>query len=43
MLTVEVDNRSGEAVDEGAAVELACTVLRAEGVTDGELGLRARV
>ena len=39
MLTVEVDNRSGRAVDEGAAVELACRVLRAEGIEDGELGL----
>ena len=26
-------------VDEGAAVELACRVLRAEGIDDGELGL----
>jgi probable rRNA maturation factor len=26
-------------VDEGAAVELACRVLRAEGIEDGELGL----
>ena len=39
MLTVEVDNRSGAEVDEGAAVELACRVLRAEGIDDGELGL----
>jgi probable rRNA maturation factor len=39
MLTVEVDNRSGIEVDEGAAVELACRVLRAEGIDDGELGL----
>jgi len=39
VLTVEVDNRSGQAVDEGAAVELACRVLRAEGIEDGELGL----
>jgi len=39
VLTVEVDNRSGEAVDEGAAVEQACRVLRAEGIEDGELGL----
>jgi probable rRNA maturation factor len=39
MLTVEVDNRSGAEVDEGAAVELACAVLRAEGIDDGELGL----
>ena len=39
MLTVEVDNRSGIEVDEGAAVELACRVLRDEGIDDGELGL----
>jgi probable rRNA maturation factor len=39
MLTVEVDNRSGIQVDEGAAVELACRVLRAEGIDDCELGL----
>jgi probable rRNA maturation factor len=26
-------------VEEGAAVELACAVLRAEGIDDGELGL----
>lgn len=39
MLTVEVDNRSGVEVDEHGAVELACRVLRAEGIDDGELGL----
>jgi probable rRNA maturation factor len=39
MLSVEVDNRSGVEVDEHAAVELACRVLRGEGVDDGELGL----
>jgi probable rRNA maturation factor len=39
MLTVEVDNRSGIQVDEGAAVELACRVLRGEGIDDGELGV----
>jgi probable rRNA maturation factor len=39
VLTVEVDNRSGVEVDEGAAVELACAVLRSEGIDDGELGL----
>ncbi len=39
MLSVEVANRSGEEVDEGAAVELAGAVLAAEGVGDGELGL----
>src|SRR5471030_3179599 len=39
MLSVEVDNRSGVEVDEPAAVELACGVLRAEGIDEGELGL----
>ena len=32
MLSVEVDNRSGVEVDEGAAVELASRVLAAEGI-----------
>ena len=39
MLSVEVDNRSGVEVEETAAVELACRVLRGEGIEDGELGL----
>jgi probable rRNA maturation factor len=39
VISVEVDNRSGVTVDETAAVELACGVLRAEGIGDGELGL----
>jgi probable rRNA maturation factor len=39
MIAVEVENRSGVAVDEAAAVELAGRVLRAEGIEDGELGL----
>jgi probable rRNA maturation factor len=39
MLSVEVDNRSGVEVDERGAVELACRVLRGEGVDEGELGL----
>src|SRR5262249_38185146 len=39
VISVEVDNRSGVAVDAGAAVEHAGAVLRAEGVDDGELGL----
>ena len=39
MVSVEVDNRSGVEVDERAAVELACRVLRGEGVEEGELGL----
>jgi probable rRNA maturation factor len=39
VLSVEVDNRSGVEVDDGEAVELACRVLRAEGIDDGELGL----
>jgi probable rRNA maturation factor len=39
MVTVEFANRSGMAVDEEAAVEVARRVLAAEGVVDGELGL----
>jgi probable rRNA maturation factor len=39
MVGVEVENRSGAAVDEGAAIELAQRVLAAEGIEDGELGL----
>jgi len=39
VLSVEVDNRSGVEVEESAAVELACRVLRGEGVDEGELGL----
>ena len=39
MVAVEVENRSGEDVDEAAAVELARRVLAAEGIDDGELGL----
>jgi len=39
MIAVDVDNRSGVAVDEAGAVELARTVLAAEGIDDGELGL----
>ena len=39
MVAVELENRSGVEIDEGAAVELAYRVLKAEGVEDGELGL----
>ena len=39
MVTIELANRSGAEVDEDAAVELARSVLGAEGVEDGELGL----
>jgi len=39
VLSVEVANRSGEEVDEGAAVELAGLVCAAEGIAEGELGL----
>jgi len=40
-MTVEIDvsNRSGVEIDEGAAVALARDVLAAEGVGEGELGL----
>ncbi len=39
MIEVEVENRSGIAVDEVAAVELVRRVLAAEGVESGELGI----
>ena len=39
MIEVEVENRSGVAVDEAAAVELIRRVLAAEGIDAGELGL----
>ena len=39
MIEVEVENRSGVAVDEIGAVELARLVLEGEGVEAGELGL----
>jgi len=39
VIEVEISNRSGALVDEGAAVELAQRVLAAEGIGDGELGI----
>jgi probable rRNA maturation factor len=39
MVDVEVENRSGQQVEAEAAAELARTVLAAEGVEDGELGI----
>ena len=39
MIEVEVENRSGVAVDEPAAVELVRQVLGAEGVDSGDVGL----
>jgi probable rRNA maturation factor len=39
VIEVEVENRSGQPVDEDAAVELARHVLSTEGVGDGELGI----
>jgi probable rRNA maturation factor len=39
MVAVEVENRSGVFVEADAAVALARTVLAAEGVEEGELGL----
>jgi probable rRNA maturation factor len=39
VIEVEVENRSGVAVDEDGAVALVRTVLEAEGVEDGEVGL----
>jgi probable rRNA maturation factor len=39
VIEIEVDNRSGAAIDEEGARELARRVLSAEGVETGELGL----
>ncbi len=39
MIAIETANRSGTSVDEQGAEALAERVLRAEGVTDGELGI----
>ena len=39
MLTVEIDNRSGVAVDEDGAADLARRVLVSEGIEAGELGI----
>ena len=39
MIAVEIENRSGEAVDERGAVEVAQAVLAGEGVAEGELGI----
>jgi probable rRNA maturation factor len=39
VILVEIANRSGIAVDERAATELARAVLADEGVDDGELGI----
>jgi probable rRNA maturation factor len=39
MIAIEVDNRSGREVEDGAAVELARHALAAEGIADGDLGL----
>jgi len=39
MISVEIENRTGVAVDEAGAVELAGWILRAEGIDDGELGI----
>ncbi len=39
MIAIEVENRSGLAVDADGAVELARQVLGAEGVESGELGI----
>ncbi|HEY8192978.1 MAG TPA: rRNA maturation RNase YbeY [Gaiellaceae bacterium] len=38
-MEIEVANRSGAAVDEEGAAELARRVLGAEGIDDGELGI----
>jgi len=38
-VTIEVENRSGLTVDEGAAIELARRVLTSEGIEEGDLGI----
>jgi probable rRNA maturation factor len=40
MVEIEASNRSGAALDLGAAKELIRAVLHAEGIDDGELGLQ---
>ena len=39
MVEIDVSNRSGVEIDEGATIALARDVLAAEGVSEGELGL----
>jgi probable rRNA maturation factor len=39
MVEIEIDNRSGESVEEEAAAALARSLLENEGVTQGELGI----
>ena len=39
MIAVEIDNRSGSAVDEGAVRDLARRALAAEGLDEGEVGI----
>jgi probable rRNA maturation factor len=39
VIAVEVSNRSGVEIDEGGASALARSVLEAEGIEDGEVGL----
>jgi probable rRNA maturation factor len=39
MVAVEIENRSGQEVDERGAISLARSVLAAEGVEQGELGI----
>jgi probable rRNA maturation factor len=39
VISVDVENRSGVEVDEAGAIDLAGSVLRAEGIADGELGI----
>jgi probable rRNA maturation factor len=40
MVEIEVANRSGAALDGGAAADVIREGLQAEGITDGELGLQ---
>ncbi|HXL42681.1 MAG TPA: rRNA maturation RNase YbeY [Gaiellaceae bacterium] len=39
MIRIELENRSGVAVDEGGAAKLSREVLAAEGIEEGDLGI----
>ena len=39
MIAVELENRSGEPVDEAAVAEVARATLEQEGITEGDLGI----
>ena len=39
MIRIEVDNRSGESIDEAAIADVCRLVLETEGISDGDLGI----